>query len=133
MLVTSYVVLDLETQNECLLGTHNSHEIAICTDTVLSFTCSCKEGFTGNGFNTDGMNEDVAKTIGCTKTTDNTETSLAAFKNVCPSEECWNYEENTHSCQLIASCVEDQCSAVGMTISFQKNLFGEKMSQRKRA
>ena len=37
--------------NECVLGTNNCSENAECTDTMGSFTCTCKPGFKGDGFN----------------------------------------------------------------------------------
>ena len=35
--------------NECSEGLDNCHMDADCTDTVGSFTCTCRAGFTGNG------------------------------------------------------------------------------------
>lgn len=35
--------------NECLIGTHNCHDVAECTNTNGSFYCNCTAGFTGNG------------------------------------------------------------------------------------
>ena len=35
--------------NECLIGTHNCHEVAECTNTNGSFYCNCTPGFDGNG------------------------------------------------------------------------------------
>jgi len=35
--------------DECALGTHNCAENAVCTDTASGFTCSCNEGFIGDG------------------------------------------------------------------------------------
>jgi hypothetical protein len=35
--------------DECALGTANCHYQAICTNTMRSYTCACKAGFTGNG------------------------------------------------------------------------------------
>jgi len=37
--------------NECVLGTHNCDMNANCLNTNGSFTCSCKTGYFGTGFN----------------------------------------------------------------------------------
>ncbi|XP_028400846.1 fibrillin-3-like [Dendronephthya gigantea] len=35
--------------DECLLGTHRCHSQATCNNTIGSYTCTCNEGFIGNG------------------------------------------------------------------------------------
>ncbi|XP_028410420.1 CD97 antigen-like [Dendronephthya gigantea] len=35
--------------DECLLGGHKCHPQASCNNTIGSYTCTCNEGFTGNG------------------------------------------------------------------------------------
>eukprot|EP00058_Branchiostoma_floridae_P002560 XP_002588048.1 hypothetical protein BRAFLDRAFT_83028 [Branchiostoma floridae] len=40
---------DEEDVDECATGTDNCHEDASCTDTDGSFTCTCNDGYTGNG------------------------------------------------------------------------------------
>ena len=42
--------------DECTNATHNCHEHATCTDIVGSYTCQCEVGYTGDGFNCEGMN-----------------------------------------------------------------------------
>ena len=37
--------------DECLLGRSNCLDEAICTNTIGSFTCSCKDGYSGDGVN----------------------------------------------------------------------------------
>ena len=40
--------------NECSANTHNCADEADCTNTVGGFTCSCKTGFNGNGYQCSG-------------------------------------------------------------------------------
>ena len=40
--------------DECVTGTHNCNESANCTNTNGSFTCQCKEGYTGDGVDCEG-------------------------------------------------------------------------------
>ena len=40
--------------DECALGSDGCHDNATCTNTVGSYTCQCKEGFTGNGVDCEG-------------------------------------------------------------------------------
>ena len=35
--------------DECSAGTHDCHLDALCTNTICSFKCVCKEGYTGDG------------------------------------------------------------------------------------
>ena len=48
--VLTCVFLDIDECSE----NNDCHADANCTDTVGSYICSCKEGYSGNGFNCDG-------------------------------------------------------------------------------
>ena len=41
--------------DECALGIANCSVDADCTNTVGSFLCSCRQGYTGNGFSCTGI------------------------------------------------------------------------------
>ncbi len=40
--------------DECGKGTHGCHGNATCSDVVGSYSCSCVDGFSGDGFHCDG-------------------------------------------------------------------------------
>ena len=48
---TCLFILDID---ECAEKTDNCNDNAKCTNTIGSFTCTCKEGYTGNGVNCKG-------------------------------------------------------------------------------
>ena len=41
--------------DECLNGSHNCHNKAVCTDTVGSYECTCNSGYEGDGTNCTSM------------------------------------------------------------------------------
>ena len=42
--------------DECDALTDNCHHIAECTNVPGSFTCTCNQGYSGDGVTCDGMN-----------------------------------------------------------------------------
>ena len=66
LILSSTTVIFTKPQNECLMGIHNCDINADCTDTATAFRCSCKSGFTGNGFkSSDSMSPDVIASVSC--------------------------------------------------------------------
>jgi len=43
--------------DECAENNGGCHAQAVCNNTEGSFTCTCKQGYTGDGFNCTGMSE----------------------------------------------------------------------------
>ena len=43
----SFPISDID---ECAIHTDDCHDHATCTDTEESYTCSCNDGWTGDGF-----------------------------------------------------------------------------------
>ena len=48
----SYLFLDVD---ECSTNAHSCHSNASCTNTVGNYTCSCNDGFVGDGRNCTGL------------------------------------------------------------------------------
>ena len=46
------IILDIDV---CAYASHNCHADANCTNTTGSFTCVCREGFSGDGVNCQSM------------------------------------------------------------------------------
>eukprot|EP00667_Euglena_gracilis_P000047 EG_transcript_47 len=46
-----------EDVNECLVGSDNCHSNAICTHNVGSYSCTCRDGFIGNGISCNGPDD----------------------------------------------------------------------------
>ena len=49
----SFFILDI---NECDQSLHQCHANAYCTNTNGSFTCTCSNGYSGNGTTCEGIN-----------------------------------------------------------------------------
>ena len=47
-----YICLDID---ECSSDVDDCHNDANCTNTAGSFTCTCREGYTGNGTSCSGI------------------------------------------------------------------------------
>ena len=47
-------ILDI---NECTSGQDRCHGYASCRDTIGSYTCSCRSGYTGNGYSCTSKNK----------------------------------------------------------------------------
>ena len=46
-----YITVDID---ECENGMHNCHLDATCVDTPGNFTCTCNDGYNGDGMNCSG-------------------------------------------------------------------------------
>jgi len=50
--------------DECAIDNGGCHAQAICTDTVGSRTCTCRPGYTGDGFSCTGMDITFTRVVG---------------------------------------------------------------------
>merc|ERR1711881_168936 len=85
--------------DECTTGSHTCSSDATCTNTEGSFTCTCKTGYTGDGFTCSDINE-------------------CASSNACPPGATWVNSDGSFTCtcpsgyQLTESdgCIDiDEC------------------------
>ena len=53
--------------NECDRGTHSCHQFASCTNTIGNFSCSCLDGFAGDGLTCNGENNNIKQPHGVDK------------------------------------------------------------------
>ncbi|XP_028400849.1 adhesion G protein-coupled receptor E1-like [Dendronephthya gigantea] len=98
--------------DECMLETHRCHSLATCNNTIGSYTCTCNQGFTGNGTICEDFEECILDTHRCH--------SHAKCKNTigsytCTCNEgftgngsfCEDFDEcmlETHRCHSRATC-----------------------------
>ncbi|XP_078686179.1 uncharacterized protein LOC144918925 isoform X3 [Branchiostoma floridae x Branchiostoma belcheri] len=100
--------------DECdmYMGTNNCHAQATCTNTDGSFTCTCNDGYTGNGVSCTDINECTANTDNCHEdaTCGNT---IGSFTCTCnpgytgSGVDCDDIDEceaNTDNCHNDAAC-----------------------------
>ncbi|CAH1794914.1 unnamed protein product [Owenia fusiformis] len=62
-----YGCASCEVINECEMGTDNCHINADCLDTEMSYTCTCQDGFSGDGFSCTNIDECEDGTDNCHK------------------------------------------------------------------
>ena len=80
--------------NECALNLHNCSDDAFCTDIVGGFTCTCEQGYSGNG-------------VTCTSTQSITLIQDISFFSLTDINEC---SLNTDNCDANAACADTEGS-----------------------
>eukprot|EP00933_Yihiella_yeosuensis_P080883 TRINITY_DN943_c0_g1_i2.p1 TRINITY_DN943_c0_g1~~TRINITY_DN943_c0_g1_i2.p1 ORF type:complete len:1016 (+),score=179.38 TRINITY_DN943_c0_g1_i2:96-3143(+) len=97
-------------EDECAENKDNCHQQASCNDTDASFTCSCNEGYTGNGVNCQDSNE-------CSRRLDHNCNAHANCTNTIGSFTCKcsvGYSGNGVVCADIDECkIMQRCSSNG--------------------
>ena len=67
---------------ECVMGAHDCHADALCTNNSCSFDCTCRTGYTGDGKTCTDLNECAMKTDDCDENADCMNV-LGSFSCVC--------------------------------------------------
>ena len=49
-MLTFFVLFLFSDIDECALNTFSCNELAYCENTIGNYTCSCNEGYSGDGF-----------------------------------------------------------------------------------
>ncbi|XP_072042492.1 uncharacterized protein [Amphiura filiformis] len=88
--------------DECATGTDNCDVNAVCTNTEGSFTCTCKDGYTGDGVTCHDIDECVTGTDNCDTNADCTNTD-GSFTCKCNP----GYSGNGITCRDIDECAVD--------------------------
>ncbi|CAH3133175.1 unnamed protein product [Porites lobata] len=86
--------------DECSTNSHSCDVNAVCSNTVGSYACACKAGFTGDGFTCTDIDE-------CASGTHNCHSSLASCTNTVGSFSCScknPYTGNGRTCNLTSEC-----------------------------
>ena len=106
------IILD---ENECLTGTHMCDPNAKCTNTIGSYSCDCRYGFSGNGQTcveidecSDGSHKCGAESV-CTN-------HDGGYDCSCPV----GYDKEGRSCAIQDKCASNPCPAGSKCL----NLFG---------
>eukprot|EP00105_Crassostrea_gigas_P042845 XP_019926993.1 PREDICTED: uncharacterized protein LOC105338278 [Crassostrea gigas] len=107
-----YLQISSTDVDECLTQKANCDQNAVCTHTIGSFVCSCKDGFQGNGTFCTDVNECTRPVQPCDTQATCTNT-IGSYQCSCnpgfygngqtclENDEC---TENTHDCHANASC-----------------------------
>jgi len=99
--------------DECFYGNHTCDKYANCANNLGSFTCRCKSGFYGNGFQCNDTNECEIGTHNCAKNSICTNLP-GSFKCVCKTGFFGNgvdFCKDTDECSLISSKINNICGS----------------------
>ncbi|CAH1794912.1 unnamed protein product, partial [Owenia fusiformis] len=111
-----YGCASCEAINECEMGTDNCHINADCLDTELSYTCTCQDGFSGDGFSCTNINECEDGTDNCHINADCSDTEgnyICTCQNGFSGDgfSCTNInecEDGTDKCHINADCSDTE-------------------------
>ena len=92
--------LQVENTDECSIGSHNCDSNASCTDQDNGFTCSCNQGYIGDGISCD-YDECIAEVDDCSPNAFCNNT-MGGFTCTCQN----GYTGNGTSCNNVDECTE---------------------------
>ncbi|XP_028416436.1 fibrillin-2-like [Dendronephthya gigantea] len=91
--------------DECTVGAHNCHSQATCSNTIGLFTCTCNEGYTGDGTRCEDINECVGKSRKCSGA----------------GQECFNFP-GAYRCNCISprqQIIDGECTDIQASVEGQ--------------
>ncbi|XP_065054873.1 cubilin-like isoform X3 [Rhopilema esculentum] len=112
-IMAGYLAYTEEDLNECTRETHNCNANAYCTNTVGSYRCTCRGGYTGNGYicNTIDVDECTLGTHSCSFDAYCTNT-VGSYRCRCNS----GYTGNGYFCNVIDYESSSSASNTGLYI-----------------
>ncbi|XP_077966706.1 uncharacterized protein LOC120343292 [Styela clava] len=94
--------------DQCTLGQHDCDENATCIDSANgTYACQCKEGFTGNGFNCNDINECENEILPCSNCSNTNGGYSCGCKEGFGGGNCTDIDEcqtGKHNCHPRAKC-----------------------------
>nr|XP_039268362.1 fibrillin-1-like [Styela clava] len=94
--------------DQCTSGQHDCDENATCIDSANgTYTCQCKEGFTGNGFNCTDINECSSEFLPCSNCSNTVGGYSCGCEKGFDGENCTDIDEcqtGRHICHPRAKC-----------------------------
>ena len=100
--------LRVENTDECSVGSHSCDSNAVCTDKDDGFSCTCNQGYSGDGTLCTDVDECLANTDDCSLDASCTNT-LGSFTCECQTGFTGNGTtcDNIDECQQASTCATD--------------------------
>ena len=100
--IITFSIITTTDVNECEEGTHTCHQNAVCINTNSSYSCSCKDGYIGNGTTCYGLY--------CVFRILIIEHLYHQFSVITVTADINECQEGTHTCHQNAICIHTNTS-----------------------